>query len=65
MKWIVIGLLALASALFGVGLWTRLAARSADERGGADIPFMLAALLLAIDAILVVGWAVGRFILAS
>jgi hypothetical protein len=65
MKWIVISLFALAVGLFGVGLWTRFTGRSADERAGADVPFLLAGLLLAIDAVLVVGWAVGRFILAG
>jgi hypothetical protein len=64
LKWIVISLFALACVLFAAGLWTRLAGRSADERAGAAFPFMLAGLLLSIDAVLVVGWAVGRLIFA-
>ncbi len=64
MKWIVISLLVLASALFAVGKWTRIVGRSADERAGSDIPYLLAGFLLAIDIVLVVGWAVGRLIFA-
>jgi hypothetical protein len=64
LKWIVISLFTLACALFTVGIWTRVVARSADERAGSAIPYMLAGVLLAIDIALIVCWAVGRLIFA-
>jgi hypothetical protein len=64
LKWIVISLLVLASLLFSVGAWTRIVGRSADERVGSAIPYMVAVVLLAIDIVFIVGWAVGRLIFA-
>lgn len=62
MTWILAGLLVLAGLLSGIGVWTRRVGRSADERAGADIPFLLAGLLLALDILLLAGWAVARLI---
>lgn len=64
MKWIVISLFALASVLFAVGKWTRIVGRSADERGGAAVFYVFAAVLLGVDIVLVVGWAVSQLITA-
>ena len=58
MKWITIGLLLAATVLFAVGKWTRVVGRSADERAGSDIPYLLGGVLLAIDILLLAGWAV-------
>jgi hypothetical protein len=63
-KWIVLTLFALAALLFGVGTWTRIVGRSADERGDAGLPFLLGAIVLAIDILLIVGWAVVRLFFA-
>lgn len=58
MKWIIVILVLLSLLLFGVGKWTRVSGRSADERAGSDIPYLLAMLLMALVVILLVAWAV-------
>ena len=62
MKWIVIALFLVASLLFAIGKWTRMSGRSADERAGSDIPYLLGAILLAFDVLLLAGWALVHLI---
>jgi hypothetical protein len=62
MKWIVITLFVLAGLLFAIGKWTRMSGRSADERAGSDIPYLLGALLLTLNVCLLVAWAIMHLI---
>lgn len=60
MKWMVVVLFLLAVLLFAVGKWTRMAGRSADERAGSDIPYLLAALLIVLAVVLLAAWAIVK-----
>lgn len=64
MTWTVIVLFALAFALIAWGRWTRVSGRSADERAGSDLPYLLGAALLVIDVLLLAGWALARLFFA-
>jgi len=60
MKWIVLALFAVACVFFAIGRWTRVSGRSADERAGSDIPYLIGGFLLALDVLLLVGWAIAH-----
>lgn len=64
MKWLVIGLFVLAALLFALGRWTRVTGRSPDERAGSDIPYLLGAIVLVLDIILLAGWAFVHLVLS-
>jgi hypothetical protein len=60
MKWIVLALFVVACLFFAVGRWTRITGRSADERAGSDIAYLIGAVLLVLDVLLLVGWAIAH-----
>ena len=62
MKWIVLVLFVLAALLFGWGRWVRMSGRSADERAGSDMPYLLGAVLLVLAVLLLAGWALLRLV---
>jgi hypothetical protein len=64
MKWTVIVLLALAALHFAWGRWVRVSGRSADERAGSDLPYLLGGVFLSLGVLLLVGWAVMRLFFA-
>jgi hypothetical protein len=64
MKWTVIVLLALAILHFAWGRWVRVSGRSADERAGSDLPYLLGSVFLSLGVLLLVGWAVMRLFFA-
>jgi hypothetical protein len=60
MRWAVIVLFLLAIVHFAWGRWVRVSGRSADERAGSDLPYLLGAAFLALGVLLLIGWALVR-----